>query len=273
MDAGTLARAMGNSVSMTRYAQLAPAFNAALIAAGCTTVNRAAMFCAQVGHESGGLRWMEEIRDGSEYEWRQDLGNIFAGDGMRFKGHGPIQITGRHNHTRVSEWAYAHGLVQSKDYFVEHPEALAGDTYGFLGVVWYWTEARPMNRYADNGDIYAATRAVNGGLNGIDDRVRRWNTCRALGAALLPIEGDDMGKADEELSKKFPSRSKYRNDDKLVDTLAGFVLNIDARIHEDHVEREARKGMQWAIDLVKREAAKGDKSAQAVLADIEGATE
>ncbi len=77
-----------------------------------------------------------------------------------------------------------------------------------------------------------------------------------------------MSLADDELGKRFPSRSKYRADDKPVDTLAGFVLNIDAMTHEAMVEKAAADGVQWAIDLVKREAAKGDKNAQAVLAKI-----
>ncbi|WP_330256270.1 DUF1906 domain-containing protein [Nocardia sp. NBC_00565] len=80
-----------------------------------------------------------------------------------------------------------------------------------------------------------------------------------------------MSLADEELGKRFGSRSKYRANDDLVDTLVGFILNIDARIHEEHVEREALKGVGWAVDLVKREAARGDAGAQAVLAEIEGA--
>lgn len=198
MDAGVLSRAMGQSLSIERYAQLLPAFTAALIAADCTTVNRVAMFCAQVGHESGGLRWMEEIADGSAYEWRQDLGNVNPGDGRRYKGHGPIQITGRYNHTKVSEWAYGRGLVPTVDFFVKWPEGLASDEYGFLGVVWYWTVARDMNRYADAGDINGATRAVNGGLNGIQDRINRWNQCLALGEALLPNQEElDMGAVDE----------------------------------------------------------------------------
>jgi hypothetical protein len=82
------------------------------------------------------------------------------------------------------------------------------------------------------------------------------------------IEEVVMGLADDELGKKFPSRSKYRKDNEPVDTLAGFVLNIDARIHEEHVEREAVKGVGWAVDLVKREAAKGDAGAKATLAQI-----
>src|SRR5690606_36318146 len=132
---------MGNRVSMARYEQLCPAFNAALLQAGCTTVDRVAMFDAQIGHESGGVQWMEELADGRAYEWRQDLGNVFAGDGPRFKGHGPIQITGRHNHTKVSEWAHSKGYVPTPTYFVDNPGELAGDRYGLLGAVCYWTVA------------------------------------------------------------------------------------------------------------------------------------
>lgn len=193
MEAEILSNAMGNRLPLDRYEQLCPAFNLALVLADCVTVNRVAMWCAQVGHESGGLLWMEEIADGSAYEGRNDLGNVFPGDGVKFKGHGPIQITGRHNHTEVSKWAFDHGYVNDPNYFVQHPEELGGDKYGFLGVVWYWTVARDMNAYADNEDIYGATRAVNGGLNGIDDRIRRWNSCRVLGDALLPTGADVMG--------------------------------------------------------------------------------
>jgi putative chitinase len=195
VDAKTLSAAMGNRLSLSRYEQLCPAFNAALLAAGCTTVDRVAMWCAQVGHESSGLYYMEEIADGSAYEWRSDLGNTQPGDGRKFKGHGPIQITGRFNHTKVSEWAFGRGLVPTPDYFVQRPTELGSDQYGFLGVVWYWTVARNMNSYADRSDIEGATRAVNGGTNGLADRIQRWNNCRRLGNALLPTEGDEISMA------------------------------------------------------------------------------
>lgn len=80
MDLQTLSTAMGN-LSTADYERFVSPFNEALFAAECTTVNRVAMWCAQVGHESGGLRYMEEIADGSAYEGRLDLGgNTQPGD-------------------------------------------------------------------------------------------------------------------------------------------------------------------------------------------------
>lgn len=190
MTAETLARAMGGSVSLERYAALLPAFTAAMREAGCTTVERAAMWCAQLGHESGGLQWMEELASGAAYEGRRDLGNVRPGDGQRFKGRGPIQVTGRHNYTALSTWAHSRGLTPSPTFFVDQPAQLASDRYGFLGAVWYWTAARQqLNALADARDINGATRAINGGTNGLDDRTTRYKRCLELGAALLPEEG------------------------------------------------------------------------------------
>ncbi|GEM_PF-4443642 len=190
MDVDGLSRAMGGTVSRERYAALLPAFTAGMREAGCTTVERAAMWCAQLGHESNGLLWMEELASGADYEGRRDLGNTEPGDGRRFKGRGPIQVTGRHNYTECSRWAHGRGLVPTPTYFVDNPAELASDRYGFVGAVWYWTAARPqLNALADARDIVAATRAINGGTNGLPDRQLRYTRCLALGAALLPEEG------------------------------------------------------------------------------------
>lgn len=187
MDAATLAKAMDNRVSMARYEELAPAFNRALIQAGCTTVLRVTMWCSQIGHESGGLVHMEEIASGADYEGRRDLGNTQPGDGKRFKGRGPIQVTGRNNYTSLSKWAHSKGYVDSPTKFVDNPELLAQPDFGFLGAVWYWTVARPqMNQLADDQLLIAATQAVNGGQHGIDDRRKFYYRALALGDALLP---------------------------------------------------------------------------------------
>ena len=98
------------------------------------------MAVAQLGHESGGLRYQEEIADGSAYENRADLKNTQPGDGRRFKGHGWVQTTGRGNHEAVSRWAFDRGLVPSPTYFVDNPQELGSDTYCWIGPACFWQE-------------------------------------------------------------------------------------------------------------------------------------
>ena len=185
MDVATM-RQVFPGLSAARAAELNSGLNAALRLAGCTTVNRAAMFCAQVGEESISLTAPTELASGAEYEGRADLGNTERGDGVRFKGRGFIQITGRANYRGLSKWAHSKGLVPSATYFIDHPAQLATDKHVWLGPIWYWTVARSMNHFADTKDIEGATRAVNGGLNGFTDRKNRWHLCLRLGDAILP---------------------------------------------------------------------------------------
>ena len=206
-----LAQVMSPSVvARDRFAALLPAVVQCLAECGCTTVERIAMWAAQIGHESAGLRYMEEIADGSAYNGRTDLGNTQPGDGPRFKGRGPIQVTGRSNYTKLSQWAHGKGLVPKPTFFVDDPAQLASDRYGFIGVTWYWTTQRPMNDYADRRDIEGGSIAVNGRnkttgrANGIDDRIGRYNRALAMGDALLTLttttgSGDITMSAAEEL--------------------------------------------------------------------------
>jgi hypothetical protein len=144
------------------------------------------MFCAQLGEESISLNAATELASGAEYEGVAQLGNTHPGDGVRFKGRGFIQITGRLNYGKLSRWAHSKGLVPSATYFIDHPGQLATDKYVWLGPIWYWTVARSMNRFADAENVKGATLAINGGLNGFDERKNRWHICLKLGNAILP---------------------------------------------------------------------------------------
>ena len=182
-----LGEAMQWGVSVDRYQQLSYAVAQCLNECDATNLNRVAMWCAQIGHESAGLLYMEELADGSAYEGREDLGNTEPGDGCRFKGRGPIMVTGRHNYTVCSEWAFSKGLVPSPTFFVDFPEEMASDVLGFIGTTWYWMTQRPMNEAADAGDIDQATYYVNGGYNGLDDRTQRWNHCLSMGERIMGL--------------------------------------------------------------------------------------
>lgn len=184
MDARTLGEVMGWSMSESRYAELLPGYLNAALAANVTTVERAAMWAAQLGHESVGLRYMEEIADGSAYNGRQDLGNFYPGDGPRFKGRGPIQLTGRNNYRAFTRWA--RGAGHSTIDFEAEPWRLSEPHWGFLAATYYWTVARPdINALADRRDIETVTRRINGGTNGLADRRARYDRALAIGARLI----------------------------------------------------------------------------------------
>lgn len=142
-----------------------------------TTVTRAAAFLAQLGWESGDLRYMEEIADGSAYEGRKDLGNVKPGDGPRYKGRGPIQLTGRDNYRKAGETL---GLPLE-----DQPWQAAMPEVGFHVAVWYWTTHK-LNDKADNFDFDGITRAINGGLNGKAGRdARYYNALQVLGTGAI----------------------------------------------------------------------------------------
>jgi putative chitinase len=126
-------------------------------------------FLAQVLHESGCFQYFEELASGKIYEGRKDLGNVNPGDGVTYKGRGLIQVTGRANYAQIS-----------KDLgvdFVANPKLLANDEYGVLSSGWYWN-SRQLNQFADKDDIKTITRRINGGFNGLDQRIHWYNLAK-----------------------------------------------------------------------------------------------
>ena len=139
---------------------------------GIDTPLRRAHFLAQIGHESGELRFTAEIASGEAYEGRRDLGNTEPGDGPRFKGRGLIQLTGRANYR-------AFGEALGMDFLTgDNPQRLATDPALAVEVAcWFW-RTRGLNTFADRDDAEGATRRINGGLNGLGDRLRQLTRAR-----------------------------------------------------------------------------------------------
>jgi len=123
---------------------------------------REAMFVAQIAHESGSFRYVKEIASGEAYEGRADLGNVERGDGVRFKGRGYIQVTGRANYKACGE---ALGLD-----LIEHPELLETTANACRSAAWFWY-MKGLNELADKGDFLAITKRINGGTNGWKERM------------------------------------------------------------------------------------------------------
>jgi putative chitinase len=140
-----------------------------------STPLRQAVFLAQIAVESGSLRYVREIADGSAYEGRADLGNTEPGDGRRFHGRGLGQVTGRRNYVVC-------GLALGID-LVAEPELLEQPEYAALSAGWYWS-THGLNALADAHKFGSACKAWNGGWNGIDDRIEHYIYARkALGIA------------------------------------------------------------------------------------------
>ncbi len=159
---------------------------------GLDKPHRLAHFIAQIAHESGRWRYDEEVWGPTpaqkRYEGRRDLGNVQKGDGKRFRGRGPIQITGRANYREYSAWAA--GQRKSAPNFEAKPDLIQTDPWEGLVAVWYWSTRR-LNRYADTNNIEMITRRINGGLNGYKDRMALYTRAALvlLGYAVNDVEG------------------------------------------------------------------------------------
>jgi len=153
---------------------------------GVNTPIRIAHFFAQVIHESGSFKHTQEIADGSAYEGRADLGNIYPGDGKKFKGHGYIQVTGRSNHAACSKHIFGNELE-----LLNNPGLLSTPRYAMQSALWFWT-SRDLNNYADKPETWRKeiifrkkkkivnnfeyiTYRVNGGFNHFIERQTHFN--------------------------------------------------------------------------------------------------
>lgn len=181
-------------MAMDREAQV---LNAA-VAAGITSPRELANFMAQVTHESNGLNRLDESfrytknveQIPVESAWRHGRaeldaarkealqgkpehlaelmyggrnGNDQPGDGFKYHGRGYIQLTGKDNYRAAGEALHLD--------LVKHPELASEPENAAKIAVWYWENRVPEKAHED---VRAATRAVNGKLNGLDDREKRF---------------------------------------------------------------------------------------------------
>jgi putative chitinase len=190
IDIDTIKNLTGAKDSVAKIWQ--PIFNKMLVKNGINTKERLVAFLSQIGHESGGLLYTREIADGSAYEGRKDLGNVNVGDGKKFRGRGLLQITGRSNYQAFKN-AYGIDVVNNPD--------LLGGQYAtnstqqqlensLLASIWFWNRAN-LNNLADKYDLSKSvnekqnydtitkiTKIINGGLNGLSDRINKFEQGR-----------------------------------------------------------------------------------------------
>lgn len=138
-----------------------------------------AAFLAQIGHESGQFRYVKELASGAAYDTGKkaiQLGNTPEpdGDGQRYKGRGLIQITGKTNYKLVSE-----ALCID---CVNYPEMLEQPEWASASAVWYWHKNN-LGQYCNPctyDNFVIITRRINGGTNGLDDRLTLWKSAKEV---------------------------------------------------------------------------------------------
>ena len=132
---------------------------------------RVCHFLAQAAHEAASFRTLEEYASGAAYEGRRDLGNTQRGDGVRYKGRGIFQLTGRANYRDIGK---------KLGYDLENnPTLAATPEISVLTALEYW-KSRNLNKWADEDNVERITRLINGGLNGFEDRKKYLARCKQV---------------------------------------------------------------------------------------------
>ncbi len=176
-------------------------FNAYADYFGMDTALEARHFIAQIAHESDQWNAYEEYASGSAYEGRKDLGNVHKNDGVNFKGRGAIQTTGRKNYETTGDELLKLPFLSDEekalfqnDNLLNNPALLADPKFGTLAAFIFWT-TKDLNSLCLPSDatvtikrfdgakwynyscpsIEGITRKVNGGINGLDERIANFN--------------------------------------------------------------------------------------------------
>lgn len=178
------------------------------------TPKRIAAFIAQCGHESGGWRTFSENlnysaksldavfgkyfvragRDANDYARQPEkianvvyagrMGNVNDGDGWKYRGRGPIQLTGHDNYAAFSKDMDVDA--------VDNPDQVAEDkTVALMSAIWFWNK-NGLNKYADDGDIKTMTKRINGGYIGLEDRIHHYKEA-------IEMLGHEAGECDHKV--------------------------------------------------------------------------
>jgi putative chitinase len=167
------------------------------------TPRRVAAFLAQCGHESGGWTVFQEnlnysaqglnsifkkyfptIESAQPYARKPEMiaNKIYAnrmgngapetGDGWRYRGRGPIQLTGSANYK-----AFAQEMFDDWENLYNNPDWVTEDKdFALMSAIWFWNKNK-LNALADIEDIKTMTKRINGGYIGLEDRIKHYNEC------------------------------------------------------------------------------------------------
>lgn len=167
------------NLTLTQLKKLAPYGNEAILKNTVIAFNeyadelginkplRKAHFLAQLAHESAGFRTTKE----------------YGGPSKRYApwyGRGLIQTTWQENYAEFYEWCVKEGFQDVPEFFTaKGREEVARFPWAFLCAIWYW-ESRNLNELADEDNVRAITKKINGGYNGLDDRIMYLNKAKKI---------------------------------------------------------------------------------------------
>lgn len=179
-----LSQAMG--IPFARAQAWAAPITEAANYADLNSVERLSAFIGQIGHETGKLRWLSELWGPTPQQLRYEptttlsrrLGNTQPADGRRFAGQGAIQTTGRFNFARLRDRLRKQMGAAGVPDFELQPLLVARPQWAALAAADYWLD-RGLNRWADVGDHLTLTKRINGGTNGLADRLMLTTQARA----------------------------------------------------------------------------------------------
>ena len=129
------------------------------------------MLMANILHETANLKYLKEIADGWAYEYRSDLGNNKPGDGPRYKGAGILQLTGKHNYSRLCAAIGDPRIMEGVDYVAEVYPFRSAET---------WIHENRLLECAQQKGFDAVCRRINGGTNGLTDRYHKYEICKRV---------------------------------------------------------------------------------------------
>jgi putative chitinase len=167
------------------------------------TPQRVSAFLAQCGHESGGWTTFQENLNYSAqglcttfkkyfptlesatpyarqpekianrvYANRMGNGPEESGDGWKYRGRGPIQLTGKSNYMQ-----FAQDMFDDWENLFNNPDWVTEDKdFALMSAIWFWNKNK-LNVQADAGDLKLMTKKINGGYLGLDDRIAHYNEC------------------------------------------------------------------------------------------------
>jgi predicted chitinase len=136
------------------------------------------MLMANLMHESCNFVYMQEIASGDAYEGRSDLGNTQPGDGRRFKGCGPLQVTGRVHFQQFHDWLKANKGIDDPR-IISEGTAYVANAYPFEIAI-SWIQGNHLLDVCLNKGFEACCVRINGGHNGYDDRCAKYEICKRV---------------------------------------------------------------------------------------------